>query len=90
MAETSTPTLIILREGVIQSIVKDTYTLGLLAALPWFNYRYCGGSGWIFFAIAFAWFIVMCSRASGEKAKATKTPEQARAWLDEQYPVEPQ
>jgi hypothetical protein len=59
----------------------------MLAFLPWFNHQYCGGSGWINAAIALAWFIVLISRVSGERAKRTKTPAQARAWLDEKFPT---
>lgn len=78
--------IIILREGVISSWLKDSFTIVMLAVLPWFNHAYAGGSGWIYAAIGLGWFIAIISRASGMKAKATKTPSELRAWLDAVYP----
>lgn len=78
--------IILLREGVVSSWLKDSFTLAMLAGLPWFNHTYAGGSGWIYAAIAFAWFIALFSRASGTKARATKSPAELRAWLDEHHP----
>lgn len=69
-----------------QSIASDCVTFAMLAFLPWFNHEYCGGSGWINCAIAFAWFVVIINRASGMRAKMTKTPAQARQWLDDKFP----
>ncbi len=78
--------IILLREGVLQSWLKDGFTLGMLAALPWFNHAYCGGSGWINMAIAFGWFFTVFARASGLRRKSEMTPAEARAWLDEHHP----
>lgn len=80
--------IIILREGVISSWLKDGFTIVMLAVLPWFNHAYAGGSGWIYAAISFGWFIAIISRASGMKAKATKTPAEARAWLEANHPAD--
>lgn len=82
----SDKTVIIIRETLFGSIVKDAFTFGALMVLPWFNHTYGGGSGWIYAAIAFAWFIGIISRASGEFAKSTKTPAEAKRWLAETYP----
>jgi hypothetical protein len=78
--------VIVINQGLIKSMIGDTFTLGMLMALPWFNYRFCGGSGWINFAIALAWIVGIVSRASGSMKKARKTPDEARAWLDENFP----
>lgn len=80
--------IILLKESVLKSWLRDSFTLALLAGLPWLNHTYLGGSGWIYAAIAFAWFVSIVSRASGMRAKNTMTPEQVRAWLDENHPVE--
>ena len=79
--------IIIYRESVVRSWLKDGFTIAMLAGLPWFNHTYAGGSGWIYAAIAFGWFIAIFSRASGAKAKAEMTPDQIRSWLDEAHPV---
>lgn len=78
--------VILLREGVLQSWLRDGVSFGMLGALPWFNYTYCGGSGWINMAIAFAWFIAVLARASGERRKCEMTPTEAKAWLAVHYP----
>lgn len=80
--------IILFRETVIGSWLRDGFTIVMLGALPWFNHTYAGGSGWIYAAIAFAWFISIFARASGKKAEAAMTPAQIRAWLDEEYPAE--
>lgn len=79
--------IIIFRESVLTSWLRDGFTLGMLAVLPWFNHAYAGGSAWIYAAIAVAWFFSIFSRASGARAKAEMSPDQIRAWLDEKHPA---
>lgn len=79
--------IIVLRESVVASWLRDGLTFVMLAVLPWFNHAYAGGSGWIYAAIAFGWVITIFARASGAREKAEMTPEQIRAWLDEAHPV---
>jgi hypothetical protein len=76
------PKVFVVRERLWQSVLSDTYTFAVLAALPWFNHAYCGGSGWIDFAIAFAWFVMISARLSGKTKEARKSPAEVRAWLD--------
>ena len=78
--------IILLREGVLQSWLKDGFTFGMLSALPWFNHQYCGGSGWINMTIALMWIIVILGRASETRRKSEMTPAEAKAWLAEHYP----
>jgi hypothetical protein len=78
--------IILVRESVWKSWARDGFTFGWLAVLPWFNHTYGGGSGWIYCAIAFAWFITLVARASGQRAKMTMTPAEVRAWLDANHP----
>jgi hypothetical protein len=80
--------IVFLREGVIQSWLRDGFTLAMLAFLPWFNHVYCGGSGWINMTIAFMWFVSITARASDLRRKSEKTPAELRAWLDEHYPAD--
>jgi hypothetical protein len=79
--------LIIMREGLLASLAKDAITFGSLMVLPWFNHAYGGGSGWIYAAIAFSWFVTIVARASGARKRATMSAAEARAWLDANYPV---
>ena len=80
--------IIVFREGVLKSWLRDGVTFGMLAALPWFNHVYAGGSGWIYAAISVAWFFDIFARASGARAKAEMTPAQIREWLDAEHPVD--
>lgn len=80
--------VILLREGVLKSWLSDTFTFAMLAGLPWLNHNYLGGSAWIYAAIAFAWFVSIIARASGLRSRSAMTPVEARAWLDQHYPVE--
>lgn len=82
-----TPVIWVLREGAWQSVVSDLFTLGMLGALPWFNYRYCGGSAWIYAAIAIGWFVGIIARASGKTKDARLSPAEARAYLDKHFPI---
>lgn len=79
--------IIILREGVLQSWAKDAVTLGGLMALPWFNHNYGGGSAWIYAAIAILWIIGLPAKIFRLAGDNQKTPDEARAWLDEHYPA---
>lgn len=74
--------IVILNQGTVSSIVSDGFTVVMLAVLPWFNHAFAGDSGWIYAAIAFAWFVAIISRASGVRAKNTMTLAEARAYLD--------
>lgn len=80
------PKIILMRENFLQSWLRDSFTILMLAGLPWFNYEYCGGSGWINAAIAFAWFVSILARASGDRRKAEMTPAEAKTWLADRYP----
>ncbi|HEX8579917.1 MAG TPA: hypothetical protein VF655_10030 [Allosphingosinicella sp.] len=64
--------------------------LVVLGFLPWFNANYCGGSGWIFFAIALLW-IATFGLAMLTFFSATKdhrmSPTEVRAYLDLHHPT---
>lgn len=79
--------IVIVRERFVESLLSDSVTLGMLAFLPWFNHRFCGGSGFIDAAIGFAWFVTLNVKASGKIKSLRKTPAEARAWLDEEFPA---
>lgn len=81
------PKIILVREGLVSSILSDGLTLAILGFLPWANHTFSGGSAWIYAAIAIGWFVSIVSRANNMKAEGTMSPAQARAWLDQHYPV---
>ena len=74
--------VIIIREGVLRSWAKDGVTFGLFMFMLWFNTAYGGGSGWAYFAIAVG-FVAM---AINHHTKMS--PDEARKWLDDNFPGE--
>lgn len=75
--------VLFVRETAWQSVVSDVVTFGILGVLPWFNYTFCGGSGWIYAAIALGWGFSIFARAGGKVKRYS--PTEARRWLDETY-----
>ena len=73
------------REPVWKSWARDTYTFGVLAGTALVTNRLMPPSGWINFMVATLWLLWMLARSS--RHKIYKTADQARAWLDENYPT---
>lgn len=72
------------REAVWKSWARDTYSFGVLAGTAWLCNTQMPPSGWINALLVFLWFFWMISRA--RRHITHMTAEQARAWLDENYP----
>jgi hypothetical protein len=81
------PEVIIIREGVLESWARDAVTFGALAGASYFINVYAGGSGWLNFTLAIAWFAWVAGRGAAHRIK--RSPAEARAWLDEHFPVDP-
>lgn len=50
--------VIILKESVVASLIKDAGTFALFGGMLWFNHRYLDGNGWldaIFIIIVVIW-----------------------------------
>lgn len=58
--------VIFFRESWIGSIVSDTVTFSIPAALAWANYQYLGNSGIFQFAIVIIFFITASAKGSGK------------------------
>lgn len=73
---------VIIREGVVQSWAKDGVTFGFLLLTIWFNATFAGDSAWIYAAAALA-FVAM-----GYNRQHQMTADEARLWIDQQFPPE--
>jgi hypothetical protein len=68
-----------IRESVLESIFKDTYTFGCMFALWYLNHRFCGGS-WII-NLTVAIMVLFCVHSLYRKKYTSK---EATALLVEQ------
>lgn len=69
-------TVIIPREPLWESVVKDTYTFGLISLTAWFNNAYCGGS-WFINVLLLACLMISLLGAKFRyvaRAKANESP----------------
>lgn len=73
------------RESVVQSISRDLMTFGGLVGSAIVLNTEMPPSGWINAALAICWILWMFGRATARKMR--KTPAEARAWLDQEYPT---
>ena len=72
------------REPVWKSWASDAFTFsGLIGTALALN-TLMPPSGWLNAAIAICWILWLLSKSCFRKVE--KTPEQARAWLDAEYP----
>ena len=74
------------REHVWQSWARDTYSFSVLIGAMWFNATSCGGSAWIYAITGILWFVWLLGKAS--KHHHAMTADEARAWLDANFPRE--
>lgn len=74
-------------EPVLVSWARDAVSFGGLVGSAVALNTLMPPSGWINFALAIAWLLWMVGR--GIKLRIQKTPDEARAWLDENYPQGP-
>lgn len=72
------------REPVLKSWLRDGVSFGVLALTVWFANTQMPPSGWINFTLCTLWILWMVGKAN--RHKVAKTPEQAREWLDANYP----
>lgn len=72
------------RENVAMSWLRDGFSFGCLCFAAWFVNTQMPPSGWINMMVAFVWIIWMIGK--GAKRKMLKSPTEARAWLDENFP----
>ena len=86
-AKTKPETLFVVNasESVITSYLRDAGSFSALMGTTWFCNTQLPPSGWINFTIAFCWIIWIFGRAA--KHKIAMTPDKAREWLDEKYPL---
>ncbi len=70
MSAAEVPEVIILHETVLSSLLKDTGSLGTLAALAWFNHAYLGGSWPLDLFAVFCIFTFMLNRTAAAKRMA--------------------
>ena len=85
----SDKTVIAIHETVAQSWLRTAGDVAALGFLPWFNYTYCGGSGWINAAIAVGWFVAVIAIGRRLAGANERTPAETRAWLDANFPEGP-
>jgi hypothetical protein len=80
------PTLFVYdeREPVWLSGARDAISFGGFIATAVALNRLIHPSAWLNAALAIAWILWLAGK--GIKRRMTKTPSEARAWLDEQYP----
>jgi ribosomal protein L32 len=71
--------IIVLRENVWQSWLKDGMTFGLLFLMFWLNHKYIDGSGVIDWIIALFFIITLI----GHRAKEERTIDEAITYLQE-------
>lgn len=76
------------RENVVLSWLRDTFSFGCLCGAAWFVNTQMPPSGWINMTVAFVWITWIIGK--GAKRKLLKTPTEARAWLDKNYPTQVQ
>jgi fatty acid desaturase len=81
--------IILIREGVKESIIKDTFTFAWLIAVigagAWLDSIVLQWVGLLFWVI---FFLVRLAAIVGNSASSTMTPDDARKWLDENYPTD--
>lgn len=66
--------IIIIEESVFKSLVKDTFTFALFAALLWFNHKHLSGSTFIDVLFIVIVMLYMIGRNSSQVFKG-KTPD---------------
>lgn len=65
--DNKTHSITYVREGIIRSILMDTFTFGSISAFLWFNYNYLGNQ-WIFsLFFVVSWIATLYSFAKGTR-----------------------
>ena len=72
---------VIIKEGLLNSIISDIVSFGSMALMFWFNYNYLGNSLLIKVLIVFLLFVVMVTRAR-KNVNRFKTKEDAIKYLE--------
>lgn len=72
------------REPVLLPWLRDGFSFAALAVVAWFTNTQMPPSGWINFMVCALWLLWMIGR--GQQHKWEVDADQARAWLDENYP----
>ena len=72
------------RETLLLSWGRDLFSFGTLAGTAWLCNTQMPPSGWINALIVVLWFMWMMARA--KRHMTHLRPDDARAWLDENYP----
>ena len=71
-------------ESFVLSAARDTFTFGALLGTSIALNTLMEPSGWLNATLGISWFIWVLGRSA--RHRMTKTPDEARAWLDERYP----
>lgn len=77
-----------LRETVVESATRDIVTFGGLMATAWFLNTQIAPSAWLNAALAITWILWIGGK--GILRKKRMTSAEARAWLDDHYPLTPE
>ena len=72
------------RAPVLLSWLRDGFSFGSLAATAWFVNTQMPPSGWVNFMVCALWLLWMIGK--GQRHKVEMTAQEAREWLDENYP----
>ena len=72
--------LIIVTESLLQSILSDIFTFGLLLLVLYVNHHYCGSSWMVELTIVMGFWVVAWRR--GSKKVRTMEPAEAKEYLD--------
>lgn len=83
-APTKTIVVIDPREHVIASSLRDIVSFGGLIGSAYALNALMPPSGWLNAALAISWILWLASK--GARRAMKMTPEEARAWLDDQHP----
>lgn len=75
--------IIVVREGLIRSIVSDTVTFGFLISLMFLNVWYWGGHWYVTFFIMFLWLFSVMGR-SMKMRREFRTNAEAIKYLQEE------
>jgi len=73
------------RENVVLSWLRDSVSFAILCGAAWFVNTQMPPSGWINATVCILWMIWMVGK--GQKRKVMKTPDEARQWLDDNFPT---
>lgn len=81
MEESRYKLVVILKESVIGSILKDIVTFLMFGGLMYFNHKVLSGNGWIDFLFIIFVFMWLTTLKSGQVFKGSRS--EAIKWLQE-------